>query len=177
MEIKAQLRFLHLSPRKVKAVTDVIRGLSVKEAEAQLLLIKKRVVRPILKLLYSALANARNTYSLQAEDLRIKRIEVHDGPTLHRWFPRAFGRAAPIRRRSSHLLIILEPQKETLAIKKHEAVRPQKSSEEAKTEEAAVKEEKKTFGKKKERMKVIKKETRPKEEKGFTKKIFSRKSI
>lgn len=178
MEIKAQLRFLRLPPRKVRAILNVIRGLSIKEAEAQLLLFKKRAAQPVLKLLYSAIANAKNTFSLRKEDLQIKRIEAQEGPTLHRWFPRAFGRAAPIRKKSSHLLIVLEPQKGVSVVKKIETTKLQKPKEESKTEVIEeAKEKKETVVKKEEKIKKVKKEAKTKREKGFVKRIFSRKAI
>lgn len=76
--------------------------------------------------MYSAIANAKSDYSLKKEDLKIKKIEAQEGPTLDRWAPRAFGRAAPIRKRSTHLLIILEPQKGASVIKKTDSLKPKK---------------------------------------------------
>ena len=178
MEIKAQLRFLRLPPRKVRAILNVIRGLSIEEAEAQLLLFQKRAARPVLKLLYSAIANAKNTFSLRKEDLQIKRIEAQEGPTLHRWFPRAFGRAAPIRKRSSHLLVILESKKGISVVKKNESSELKKQEENLKEENAEGIKEKGVQGAQKEdKAKIIKKESRSKKDKGFTKKFFSRKAI
>lgn len=169
MEIKAKLRYLRLAPRKVRMVLDVIRGLKIKEAEAQLLLSSKKAAKPVLKLLHSAVANALNNYSLNKDDLYIKKIEAQDGPTLYRWTPRAFGRATPIRKRSSHLAIILETKKEILApkTKKEEPL-------EVKTKEE-VKE--KIYPKKKEEAKKAKEDLRAKRKESFVKRMFRRKTI
>ena len=92
----AQLNHLHMAPRKVRLVAHFIKGLSVNEAEAQLLNNSKRASVPILKLLRSAIANAKNTKQLSADNLIIKEITVNQGPMLKRWMPRAQGRATMI---------------------------------------------------------------------------------
>lgn len=108
MEVRAKLRFLKISPPKVRLVVDIVRGLPISEAEAQLQFMNKKAALPVLKLIRSAAANAENNHKLKKEDLYIKRIMVDQGPTLHRWRPRAYGRAAPIRKRSSHVTVIVE---------------------------------------------------------------------
>jgi len=107
MEVSAKLRFLRMSPRKVRLVVDLVRGLDTTKAEHQLQFMNKRAARPVLKLLQSAIANAENNNKLKKENLFIKKITVDQGPTLKRWRPRAFGRAATILKRSSHITIIL----------------------------------------------------------------------
>jgi large subunit ribosomal protein L22 len=62
---------------------------------------------PVLKLLQSALANAQHNFSLNASDLYVKTITADGGPTLHRWRARAMGRAAPIRKRTTHIHVVL----------------------------------------------------------------------
>ena len=115
MDIHASLRFLRLAPRKVRLVVDMVRGLPALEAETRLPFINKEAARPVLKLLQSAMANAEHNFKLQKQNLVIKTITVDGGPTLKRSRPRAFGRAAPIRKRTSHINIILsdEPAKES----------------------------------------------------------------
>lgn len=103
LKAKAQLNYLRISPRKVRLAADLIRGLSVIEAEQQLRFCAKRAAEPLLKLLRSAVANANN-----APDLYVSEIKVNPGPTLKRWRPRARGMAAMIRKRTSHIIIILE---------------------------------------------------------------------
>ncbi len=97
-----------MSPRKVRLVIDAIRGRSVDEAEHRLMYIQKDAVLPVLKLLKSAIANAENNFQIKKETLFIKKAFVDMGPSLKRWKPRAFGRAAPILKKSSHVTIILD---------------------------------------------------------------------
>jgi len=103
LKTKAQLNYLRISPRKVRLAANLIRGLSVVEAEQQLRFCAKRAAEPVLKLLKSAVANANN-----APDLYVSEIKVNAGPTLKRWRARARGVAAMIRKRTSHIIIILE---------------------------------------------------------------------
>lgn len=108
MEIKAKARYIRMSSRKVKLVIDLIRGKSVKEAEAILAFVNKAAARPVGKLLQSAVANAVNNSKLEKEKLFIKKITADQGPSLKRWRPRAFGRAAPIKKHTCHISIVLE---------------------------------------------------------------------
>ncbi|MBU2472534.1 50S ribosomal protein L22 [Patescibacteria group bacterium] len=115
--ITAKLRHLRISPRKVRLATNLIKGLTVKEAEKQLKFLTKKSAQPILKLLNSAIANAENNAKLIKENLYISNITVDVGPSLKRWRPRAMGRAFQILKRTSHITITLD-QKETLVSKK-----------------------------------------------------------
>ncbi len=109
MEISAKLNYLRMAPRKVRLVADLIRGKPVPVAERMLGVLRKRASGPLLKLLRSAMANARHNFRVaNAEDLRIRSITVNTGPTLERIRPRAFGRAFPIRKRTSHVSLVLE---------------------------------------------------------------------
>lgn len=112
MEVKAYLRFLRMSPRKVRLVVDTIRGLSVTAAETKLHFVPKLASEPVLKLLLSAVANANHNFHLQKEDLYVKSIVADGGPTLKRFRARAFGRAAPIRKRTTHITIVLADKKD-----------------------------------------------------------------
>jgi large subunit ribosomal protein L22 len=168
-EVTAKLRYLRIAPRKVRAVLDIIRGLDVVSAEAQLVHLSKRAARPILKLLNSAVSNAINQYPVKKEDLYIKEIFADEGPTLYRFMPRAFGRATPIRKRSTHVTIVLGIKKEVKPIKKEkEKEKEIKAEKEIKTQEKKEKKEKK---------KEKKKDLTLKREEGFTKRIFRRKAI
>jgi len=115
--ITAKLRHLKISSRKVRLVVDLIRGLNVIEAEKQLKFLPKRAAEPVLKLLNSAVANATNNFKALKENLSIVKIMVDPGPTLKRWMPRAMGRATPLKKRTSHITIVLE-SKEPLPVKK-----------------------------------------------------------
>ncbi len=108
MSITAKLRYLRISPRKVRLVTDLIKGLTAEKAERQLRFLTKKAAGPILKLLNSAVANAQNNANLTKENLEIANIIVEGGPVLKRWRARAMGRAAPIIKRTSHVTLILE---------------------------------------------------------------------
>jgi len=106
--VSARLRHLRISPRKVRLVADLIRGLDVEEAERQLTFLTKRSAQPILKLLNSAVANAGHNASLPKPGLYVASITVEPGPSLKRWRPRAMGRAAPILKRTSHVTLFLD---------------------------------------------------------------------
>ncbi|MGB9680732.1 MAG: 50S ribosomal protein L22 [Minisyncoccia bacterium] len=108
MEVKASLNYLRISPRKVRLVADLIRGKKVKEAESYLRLLKKRAKEPLLKLLKSAVSNAKNNFNLSPDTLYIAQLRVDEGPALKRWMPRARGSASLIKKRSSHILMVLK---------------------------------------------------------------------
>jgi large subunit ribosomal protein L22 len=97
-----------MSPRKVRLVADLVRGMDVTDALAQLKFVQKAAVRPVTKLIESAMANASHNHQLDASGLYIKKIAVDDGPTLKRWRARAHGRAASIMKRSSHISVVLD---------------------------------------------------------------------
>jgi large subunit ribosomal protein L22 len=107
MEVKAKARHIKMSPKKVRLVANLVRGMDVSAAEAQLTFLKKAAARPVLKLIQSARANATHNFKLDGDGLFIKTITVDGGPVLHRWMPRAFGRATPLRKRSSHITVVL----------------------------------------------------------------------
>lgn len=94
-----------MGPRKVRLVADMIRGRKIAKALEILVLSKKAAARPILKLLNSAVANAKHNNNLMAADLCVKTIMVDGGPMLKRWMPKAHGRATPIRERTSHITL------------------------------------------------------------------------
>ena len=108
MEVKAKARFIRMSPKKVRLVADLVRGLDVDKAEAQLTFTRKAATRPVLKVIRSARANAEHNHKISPETLFIKAIMVDGGPVLSRWTPRAFGRATPIRKRTSHITVVLD---------------------------------------------------------------------
>jgi len=107
MEVQATLRRLRMAPRKVRLVVDLVRGLPVAEAEVRLTFLQKEAARPVLKLLQSAMANAKHNFKLHPETLIIRSIAADDGPTYKRSTPKAFGRAGAIRKRTSHVTITL----------------------------------------------------------------------
>lgn len=104
---KAKLRFLRMSPRKVRLVADLVRGMNVDQAIGQLRFSPKLAARPVRKLIESAAANATQNHEMDRSLLFVQEIRVNDGPTLKRFRPRAHGRAGAIRKRSSHVYVTL----------------------------------------------------------------------
>src|SRR5258708_3078054 len=117
-EVKAYLRNLRMSPRKVRLPADLIRGMDVETALAQLSFLPKAASRPVKKLLESAIANATNNFKLDRGSLFVKTIFVGQGSTLKRWRPRAMGSAAPILKRSCHVTIVLDSKEQPKEEKK-----------------------------------------------------------
>jgi large subunit ribosomal protein L22 len=113
MESRAIARQVGMSPRKVRLVVDQIRGKSVNEAYAILQFSKKNAAEPVGKTLRSAVANAQekamnNDETLDVDELFIREVFVDEGPTLRRWRAAAQGRAAPRRRRTSHITVVVD---------------------------------------------------------------------
>ena len=105
MEAKANLRYLRISPRKVKIVLDLIRGKDVATATAILMQTPKAASEPVLKLLKSAAANAENNHQMDPEKLYVSSTFATPGPIIKRIRPRAQGRAFRINKRTSHVTI------------------------------------------------------------------------
>jgi large subunit ribosomal protein L22 len=103
----AKLSFLRQAPRKVRSVGDLIKGLPVNEAEAQLLAQTRRPSKALLKLLRSAVANAKNNKQADLQHLFVESIRVDGGPMLKRMLPRARGSASPIQKKMSHVTLVL----------------------------------------------------------------------
>ena len=110
VQVRASARSLHLSPRKMRLVTNLVKGLSVNDAMTQLAFTNKKGAKFLVKLLQSAVANAENNFSLNADKLFIKTVTCDMGQTMKRYFPRARGSAFIIRRKLSHVNVILEEQ-------------------------------------------------------------------
>jgi ribosomal protein L22 len=108
--VRAQAKYVRSSARKARLVCDHLRGKSVDEARAILAHTSRAVARDWSKLLESAVANAENNHELVGEDLYIKAVHADEGPTIRRFRPRAMGRATRIRKRTSHLTILLTPK-------------------------------------------------------------------
>ncbi len=105
MEATAHLRYVRISPRKVKIVADLIRGKKIAEANAILAHTPKAASEPILKLLKSAVSNAEANHGMNVENLYVSQIFACPGPILKRIMPRAQGRAFRINKRTSHITI------------------------------------------------------------------------
>ena len=108
--VRAQAKYVRSSARKARLVCDHIRGKSVEEARAILAVTPRAIARDWSKLLESAVANAEHNHELVGEDLYVKAVKADEGPTIKRFRPRAMGRASKIRKRTSHLTILLTPK-------------------------------------------------------------------
>ncbi len=96
-----------MSPRKVRVVANAIKGKSVREAENTLKFLGRRPKFPLEKLLKSAVSNAKHNFNIDSSLLMVKDIRVDTGPTLKRRLPRARGMTSPIKKRSSHVTMVL----------------------------------------------------------------------
>ncbi len=108
---------LRMSPRKVRLVANLISGLSVASAKAQLTFLIKKPASLILKLVRSAAANAKQNFQIEEKDLIVEKILVEAGPTLKRWLPRAMGRASAIHKRTCSIKLWLKASKEAKPVK------------------------------------------------------------
>jgi large subunit ribosomal protein L22 len=111
MEVKASLNYYRMAPRKIRLVADSIRGKRIEEAKVRLSFFPKRSAQPLLKLLESAIANAKNNLGIKEENLSsfyIKKITVDEGPKLKRFRPVARGAAHEIQKKTSHINLVLE---------------------------------------------------------------------
>jgi len=106
-EAKAVARFVRISPRKARAVIDLIRGKELVEAEAILKFTVHKGTEPIGKVLQSAAANAEHNFEMNRDALYVKEAFVDGGPVMKRMMPRAQGRADIIKKRTSHITIVV----------------------------------------------------------------------
>jgi large subunit ribosomal protein L22 len=111
-EVRAEAKWVRISPRKARLVTDHIRGRSVPEARTVLAFTQRAAAREIEKVLRSAVANAEANHGLFGDDLRVSAAYVDEGPTIKRWRARARGRVARIKKRTCHITIELAPAPE-----------------------------------------------------------------
>jgi ribosomal protein L22 len=110
--VRAKARYVRVAPRKVRLVAEQVRGMQIDEARSLLRFSPRGAAQDLAKLLDSAAANAENNHDLVADDLRITRITVDEGPTLRRYRPRALGRATRIDKRTSHISVALTPEED-----------------------------------------------------------------
>ena len=112
MEITAKLKTIRISPRKVRLVADLVRGKTALEAQSILKFTINKSAGPMLKLLNSAIANAKHNFKLDVDGLFISKLTVDAGATMKRSQPRAKGSAYPILKRTSHINLYLSPKEE-----------------------------------------------------------------
>ena len=112
MNARAQAKHIRQSPYKVRRVLDLVRGLPVDEARVVLEFTDRKASGTIIKVLDSAVANAEHNFALDAEELYVAEAYADEGPTLKRWRPRARGRATKIRKRTTHITIVVAETEE-----------------------------------------------------------------
>lgn len=105
--IKAEQKYIRISPRKVKLVTDSVKKLSPVEALEYLKFIRKRAADEVARVVKQAIANAENNFKLKKEDLVFKKILTKKGPIFKRWRAASRGRAHKILKRTTHLEVVL----------------------------------------------------------------------
>ncbi len=112
MQAKAVLRGVRISPQKVRLVVDVVRGKPVNMALAMLRNMPQKAAAEIARTIQSAAANAENNFKMSPEGLVVSTIYADEGPAMKRFRPRARGRANVIRKRSSHITVIVDDGEE-----------------------------------------------------------------
>lgn len=193
MKVTAELNNLRISPRKVKLVADLIKGMDALEAVSQLDVAIKKTSGYMQKLLLSAVANGENNFGLAKDNLYVFEVTVGAGTTMKRWMPKAYGRAGQILKRTSRVRIVLEERVEGKGRKTKEQMEKERADKLKKAvaevkqreKELAQKEKDKTDGKE-EKIEKIAPEKLMKEEKvnksksdskTWTNRIFRRKSM
>ncbi len=166
-ETKIKLRNLHIAPRKVRLVASLVKGMPVEEALAQLTLNSARPSGPLVKLIRSGVANARNK-GMKIEHMIVKSVMVDGGPMMKRILPRAMGRGTPIHKKMSHITIVLAES----AVSKPVRFDLTKADKKPKKEHKHTKSEK-TKAANEDKVSHEKASNKP----GFFKKVFQRKSI
>ncbi len=114
MEARCVARFVRVTPRKMRLVADLVRGKNVNEAINILKFTPRSASAPTLKAIQSAVANYAQLHdasSSEIDSLQVRTIFADEGPTMHRFMPRAQGRATPIKKRMSHLTVIVSAPK------------------------------------------------------------------
>ena len=108
MQAKATVKYIRTSPRKMRRVVDMIRGQHVAEARRILRFSPLGATHDVEKLLDSAIANAEQQPGVISENLVVSKVWVDEGPTLKRFRPRAYGRATKVRKRTSHVTLVVK---------------------------------------------------------------------
>lgn len=104
---RAEMKYARMSAFKIRDIARALRGLAAPEADARLRFAPQKSARLLIQTLRSAVANAENNHSIPAEKLVVHEVMVGEGPTFHRFQPKARGSAGPIRKRTSHIRITL----------------------------------------------------------------------
>ncbi|WP_029893987.1 50S ribosomal protein L22 [Desulfohalovibrio reitneri] len=108
MEARAVAKFIRVSPRKTRLVADNIKGLPVEDALNMLRFTPKKPAKVLSKVLHSAVSNAEQLPGVDVDSLFVKHVQINEGPTWKRIMPRAMGRAYRIRKRTSHITVVVD---------------------------------------------------------------------
>lgn len=108
MQARAVTKYVRISPLKVRPVMDLVRGKPVQEALAILTYMPQKAAREVARTIKSAAANAENNFDMEPDDLVVKTIFADEGPALKRFMPRARGMANRIRKRTTHITVIVD---------------------------------------------------------------------
>lgn len=108
MEVKAKLRYARVGAQKARLVADLIRGKAVNDVVKMLSFESKKAGKMMLKLVQSAVANAEQKQVIDIDNLYVKTVYVDEGPQIKRFMPRAQGRATEIKKRTSHINVVLD---------------------------------------------------------------------
>jgi large subunit ribosomal protein L22 len=137
MEARAQARYVRVTPMKARRVIDLIRGMNAADAQAVLRFAPQAASEPIGKVLDSAIANAANNHAMDVRGLVVSAAYVDEGPTMKRIRPRAQGRAYRVRKRSSHITVIVSDGIAPIVVKPVKAdTKPAKAEKSAKADTA-----------------------------------------
>ena len=117
MEVKAITKFARMSPKKIRPLAVVLRGLPAAAAGTQLKYHRSKSAKLLLQVVRSAMANAKNNYNLKEDNLKIKRLTVDAGPTQKRYWMRSRGSSDRLLKRTAHLSVVLSEIKPTLTKK------------------------------------------------------------
>ena len=168
-EVQAKLNRLRMAPRKVRSVSNMIKGMDYMAARILLEHTSRKAATPVMKVLDSAAANGHNNLNFVKDNLYIKEILVDEGVKMKRYRPKGFGSAAPIQKKTSHITVILDEKVKGLVRKPDEEKKPEKP--------VVVEEEQKT--EKKQALPEVQKETGRKGDffGNIKRKMFRRKSI
>jgi large subunit ribosomal protein L22 len=139
-EVRAQARWLRITPRKARLTVDHIRGRTVPEARTVLAFTERAAAREVEKVLRSAVANAEANHGLLGDELIVYRATVDEGPTIKRWRARARGRAAKIEKRTCHITLTLTTLEAAPGEKPKQSRLPRKSREAEPQAEGAAQE-------------------------------------
>ncbi|MDI6734061.1 MAG: 50S ribosomal protein L22 [Patescibacteria group bacterium] len=177
-----KLNYLHITPRKTRAIAQLLKGLSLNEAEAKLMVLPHRAAAQLLKLVRSGLADAKHNFKVEPATIFIKEVRVDQGPKYKRWTPRARGSANLIEKKTSRVTLILAQSDKLVKSRFNILEKPKKKKDEKRKKEEVKIEDNKEPRSHKE-LPYIKHDEKSKEEikstakKGIFQKVFRRKSV